>query len=96
MTTSGSCHYQDVGARCGFHRFAQAALWKDGIADDNAAATIHQSKATGEPPLLLPFSVFYAIRDAVSAAGGHRVDPPLTAPATSEAILRAVTAVQAG
>jgi xanthine dehydrogenase large subunit len=59
------------------------------------AETIHRSKATGEPPLLLPFSVFYAIRDAISAAGGHRTDPPLTAPATSEAILRAIGAVQA-
>jgi xanthine dehydrogenase large subunit len=68
-------------------------LWKDGRAEDNPADTIHRSKATGEPPLLLPFSVFFAIRDAVSAAGGHRSDPPLTAPATSEAILRAVTAV---
>ena len=69
-------------------------LWKDGLADgDNRADTIHRSKATGEPPLLLPFSVFFAIRDAVSAAGGHRTDPPLSAPATSEAILRAVTAV---
>jgi len=48
----------------------------------------------GEPPLLLPFSVFFAIRDAVSAAGGHKTNPPLTVPATSEAILRAVTAVQ--
>ena len=62
---------------------------------DNPADTIHHSKAAGEPPLLLPFSVFYAIRDAVSAAGGHRVDPPLAAPATAESILRAVTAVQA-
>ena len=62
---------------------------------DNAADSIHRSKAVGEPPLLLSFSVFYAIRDAVSAAGGHRVDPPLSAPATSEAILRAVTAVRA-
>jgi xanthine dehydrogenase large subunit len=70
-------------------------LWKDGVGDDNAADTIHRSKATGEPPLLLPFSVFFAIRDAVSAAGGHRVDPPLAAPATSEAILRAITAVRA-
>jgi xanthine dehydrogenase large subunit len=50
----------------------------------------------GEPPLLLPFSVFFAIRDAISAVGEHRVDPPLQAPATSEAILRAVTAVLAG
>ena len=70
-------------------------LWKDGSPEgDNVSDTIHRSKATGEPPLLLPFSVFFAIRDAVSAAGGHRVDPPLSAPATSEAILRAITAVQ--
>ena len=70
-------------------------LWQDGVPDDHVAATIHGSKATGEPPLLLPFSVYFAIRDAVSAAGGHRVDPPLAAPATSEAILRAITAVRA-
>ena len=63
---------------------------------DNAADTIHRSKAVGEPPLLLSFSVFFAIRDAISAVGGHRVDPPLQAPATPEAILRALTAVQAG
>ncbi len=62
---------------------------------DNVHDSIHRSKAVGEPPLLLPFSVFFAIRDAVSAVGGHRVDPPLQAPATSEAILRAITAVQA-
>ena len=61
---------------------------------DAVAETIHRSKAVGEPPLLLPFSVFFAIRDAVSAAGGHRTDPPLAAPATPEAVLRAVTAVQ--
>jgi xanthine dehydrogenase large subunit len=63
---------------------------------ENPADTIHRSKAVGEPPLLLPFSVFFAIRDAVSAVGGHRVDPPLSAPATSESILRAINAVQAG
>lgn len=62
----------------------------------NEQDSIHRSKAVGEPPLLLPFSVFFALRDAVSAAGGHRVDPPLAAPATPEAILRAVMAVQAG
>ncbi|MBC7940725.1 MAG: xanthine dehydrogenase molybdopterin binding subunit, partial [Chitinophagaceae bacterium] len=60
----------------------------------NTQDSIHRSKAVGEPPLLLPFSVFFAIRDAVSAAGGHRTDPPLQAPATPEAILRAITAVQ--
>ncbi|MBA3479686.1 MAG: xanthine dehydrogenase molybdopterin binding subunit [Lautropia sp.] len=62
---------------------------------ENAQDSIHRSKAVGEPPLLLPFSVFFAIRDAISAAGGHRLDPPLRAPATSEEILRAVMAVQA-
>jgi xanthine dehydrogenase large subunit len=60
----------------------------------NVQDSIHRSKAVGEPPLLLPFSVLLAIRDAVSAAGGHRVQPPLMAPATSESILRAVDAVK--
>ena len=62
----------------------------------NVEDSIHRSKAVGEPPLLLPFSVFFAIRDAVSSVGDHKVDPPLRAPATSEAILRAITAVQVG
>jgi len=61
----------------------------------NVEDTIHRSKAVGEPPLLLPFSVFLAIRDAVSSVGKHRVDPPLRAPATPEAILDAVDAVKA-
>ena len=60
----------------------------------NVHDSIHRSKAVGEPPLLLPFSVFFAIRDAISAVGSHRIDPPLQAPATSEAILRAITAVR--
>jgi len=61
----------------------------------NVEDSIHRSKAVGEPPLLLPFSVFFAIRDAVSAVGGHKVHPPLNAPATSEEILKAITAVEA-
>jgi len=61
----------------------------------NPADTIHRSKAVGEPPLLLPFSVFLAIRDAISAVGQHRVNPPLRAPATPEAVLDALDAVQA-
>jgi xanthine dehydrogenase large subunit len=60
----------------------------------NVEDSIHRSKAVGEPPLLLPFSVFFAIRDAISAVGGHKVNPPLNAPATSEEILRAVSAVE--
>ena len=61
----------------------------------NPADTVHRSKAVGEPPILLPFSVFLAIRDAVSAAGGHRVQPPLRAPATPEAVCVAIDAVRA-
>jgi len=61
----------------------------------NVMDSIHRSKAVGEPPLLLPFSVFLAIRDACSSVGGHRYNPPLRAPATSEAILDAISAVQA-
>ncbi|HEY5800006.1 MAG TPA: xanthine dehydrogenase molybdopterin binding subunit [Burkholderiaceae bacterium] len=60
----------------------------------NVTDSIHRSKATGEPPLLLPFSVFFAIRDAVSSVGEHRVQPPLNAPATSEEILNAVEHVR--
>jgi xanthine dehydrogenase large subunit len=61
----------------------------------NPADTIHRSKAVGEPPLLLPFSALLAIRDAVSAVGDHRIDPPLRAPATPEAVLDAIDAVRA-
>ncbi|CDG85043.1 xanthine dehydrogenase molybdopterin binding subunit [Janthinobacterium agaricidamnosum] len=61
----------------------------------NVEDSIHRSKAVGEPPLLLPFSVFFAIRDAVSSVAGHRINPPLNAPATSEEILKAIAAVEA-
>src|SRR4051812_30417777 len=64
------------------------ALW-DGA---NREDTIYRSKAVGEPPLMLAISVFAAIADAI-----HSLDPekavPLDAPATPEAILRAVQAV---
>ena len=61
----------------------------------NVEDSIHRSKAVGEPPLLLPFSVFFAIRDAIASVGGKRFNPPLNAPATSEAILKSVDAVRA-
>jgi xanthine dehydrogenase large subunit len=61
----------------------------------NTADSIHRSKAVGEPPLLLPFSVFFAIRDAVASVADYKFNPPLNAPATSEEILKAVEAVQA-
>jgi xanthine dehydrogenase large subunit len=55
----------------------------------NREATIYRSKAVGEPPLMLAISVFAAIADALhSLAPGKSV--PLDAPATPEAIMRAV------
>ncbi|MCP4432082.1 MAG: xanthine dehydrogenase molybdopterin binding subunit [Gammaproteobacteria bacterium] len=62
----------------------------------NVKDTVMRSKAVGEPPLLLPFSVFFAIRDAISSVDGHNLNPPLRAPATPEAILDAITAVREG
>lgn len=59
-------------------------------ANRNVEDSIHRSKAVGEPPLLLAFSVWLAIRDAVAAALGPGSDPGLNAPATPEAILRAL------
>jgi xanthine dehydrogenase large subunit len=61
----------------------------------NHEDTILRSKAVGEPPLLLPFSVFFAIRDAIASLADNRIDPPLRAPATPEAILDAIDALQA-
>ncbi len=60
----------------------------------NHEDTILRSKAVGEPPLLLPFSVFFAIRDAIASVADYRVNPPLNAPATSEEILDAIDALR--
>jgi xanthine dehydrogenase large subunit len=55
---------------------------------------IYGSKAVGEPPLMLAFCVREALRDAVAAFGqGGIVE--LAAPATPEAIFRAIRAQQA-
>jgi len=56
----------------------------------NPKETVHRSKAVGEPPLLLAFSVYNAIREAVAAVGDGRTEPALDAPATPEAILAAI------
>jgi xanthine dehydrogenase large subunit len=60
----------------------------------NREETIYRSKAVGEPPLMLGISVFAAIADAI-----HSVNPgkpvALDAPATPEAILKALGPVDA-
>ncbi|EKS31103.1 Aldehyde oxidoreductase [Afipia felis] len=62
--------------------------------NESAVDSIFRSKAVGEPPLLLPFSVWLAICDAISSVGDHKIQPPLRAPATAEAILTAVEQVK--
>ncbi|MEY2844136.1 MAG: hypothetical protein RI920_2173, partial [Pseudomonadota bacterium] len=64
--------------------------------NENVEDSVYRSKAVGEPPLLLPFSVFLAIRDAIAATSHERADPPLRAPATPEAILDAIEALRHG
>jgi xanthine dehydrogenase large subunit len=60
----------------------------------NREETIYRSKAVGEPPLMLAISVFCAIADAIHALAPDR-PMPLNAPATPEAILKAIEAVTA-
>ena len=59
----------------------------------NREPTIHRSKAVGEPPLMLALSVFSAVTLALASLAPGRV-PPLDAPATPEAILRAADAMR--
>lgn len=60
----------------------------------NVEDSIHRNEALGEPLLLLSYGVFVAIRDAASAPGGHQRDAQLSAPATGDSTLRAVSSVR--
>jgi xanthine dehydrogenase large subunit len=53
----------------------------------NKEKVINKAKTTGEPPLMLAMSVFYAIKDAIASAEKYKVTPILDAPATPEKIL---------
>ncbi|WP_413988051.1 xanthine dehydrogenase molybdopterin binding subunit [Labrys okinawensis] len=60
--------------------------------NQNREDVVGRSKAVGEPPLMLPISVFSAIADAIhSLAPGAPV--LLNAPATPEEILKAIKAI---
>jgi xanthine dehydrogenase large subunit len=72
-------------------RIFNVALWEG----DATEATVHKSKAVGEPPLLNAISVLLAIRDAVAAVKPGSV-PHIEAPATPEEILRAVETLKQG
>jgi xanthine dehydrogenase large subunit len=55
----------------------------------NLKPTPFNSKATGEPPLMLGLSAFFALRDAVAASADHKAVVYMDAPATPERILMA-------
>ena len=57
---------------------------------ENVKPTIKRSKAVGEPPFMLPISVFEAIGMAVASVADYRICPRLDAPATPERVLMAV------
>jgi xanthine dehydrogenase large subunit len=61
----------------------------------NREEAIYRSKAVGEPPLMLAISVFSAITDAIASLK-PAVMPRLDAPATPEAIMRAIRATTGG
>ena len=52
--------------------------------------TIRSSKAVGEPPFMHAFSVWLAIKDAISAVDEHRTEPEFALPATAEQILMSI------
>ena len=54
------------------------------------ANNVHGSKAVGEPPLMLAFSVREALRDAIGAFGAAGGEIRLASPATGEAIFAAI------
>ena len=61
---------------------------------DNLEEAIYRSKAVGEPPIMLPMSVLHAIKDAVSSVSGYKYSADLHAPATPEAVLRAIEEIK--
>ncbi|HEX8655656.1 MAG TPA: xanthine dehydrogenase molybdopterin binding subunit [Allosphingosinicella sp.] len=65
----------------------EIAIWERG---ENVEATIHRSKAVGEPPLMLAISVFSALTQAVAATAPGKGLPRLDAPATPERLLAAI------
>jgi len=56
--------------------------------------TIRKSKAVGEPPLMLAFSVWLAIKDAVSAVENHEFEPAFSLPATAEVVLKSIEEIK--
>ena len=66
-------------------------IFKEGM---NKEEVVNKSKTTGEPPLMLAMSVFFAIKDAISSVGEYKIIPSLNAPATPENILNSINKIK--
>ena len=62
--------------------------------EPNREETIYQSKAVGEPPLMLALSVWCALRDAAASFSDYKFSPPMNAPATPEEVYYAISAAK--
>ena len=56
----------------------------------NKEEVVNKAKTTGEPPLMLAMSVFFAIKDAIAATSNYKKIPKIDAPATPEKILLSI------
>lgn len=61
----------------------------------NSEESVYRSKAVGEPPLMLGISVWCALKDACAAMSDHTFSPPLSVPATPEAVFYSMQAAKA-
>ena len=66
-------------------------IFKEGI---NKEKVVNKAKTTGEPPLMLAMSVFYAIKDAIASVGNYNTIPNIDAPATPERILMSINRIK--
>ncbi len=62
-------------------------IFKEGKNKENV---VNKSKTTGEPPLMLAMSVFFAIKDAIASTSNYKKIPVIDAPATPDKILMSI------
>ena len=62
-------------------------IFKEGKNKENV---VNKSKTTGEPPLMLAMSVFFAIKDAIASTSNYKKIPVIDSPATPEKILMSI------
>jgi xanthine dehydrogenase large subunit len=62
-------------------------IFKKGL---NVEKVVNKAKTTGEPPLMLAMSVFFAIKDAIASTVNYNKAPVINAPATPEKILLSI------